>query len=84
MTVPLALFLGLPCSGGARAVRKPRSSGHGDVLAVMFGKNVAESSYAHFFLLTKHQITIAMALYRGASILRRCGCCCASRVPARS
>jgi carbon starvation protein len=40
------------------------------VLAVVFGKNVAESSIGHWFLLTKHQITIAMAIYSiAASVL---------------
>jgi carbon starvation protein len=39
-------------------------------LAVVFGKNVAESPIGHWFLLTKHQITIAMALYSvAASVL---------------
>ena len=39
-------------------------------LAVIFGKNVAGSSIGSWFLLTKHQITIAMALYTiAASIL---------------
>jgi carbon starvation protein len=39
-------------------------------LAVVFGKNVAESSIGHWFLLTKHQITIAMAVYSvAASVL---------------
>ncbi len=32
-------------------------------LAVVFGKNVAESSLGHWFTLSHHQITIGMALY---------------------
>jgi carbon starvation protein len=32
-------------------------------LAVVFGKNVAESSIGHWFVLSHHQVTIAMALY---------------------
>jgi len=32
-------------------------------LGVVFGRNIAESSYAHFFLLTPHQIVIALGLY---------------------
>jgi carbon starvation protein len=32
-------------------------------LAVVFGKNVAESSIGHWFELSHHQVTIAMALY---------------------
>src|SRR5262245_4800503 len=39
-------------------------------LAVVFGKTVAESSIGHWFLLTKHQITLAMAIYSvAASVL---------------
>src|SRR5204862_3301174 len=39
-------------------------------LAVVFGKDVAESSMSHWFLLSKHQITIAMGLYTiAASVL---------------
>jgi carbon starvation protein len=32
-------------------------------LGVIFGKNVAESSIGHWFVMTPHQITIAMGLY---------------------
>ena len=32
-------------------------------LAVVLGKNVAESSIGHWFVLTHHQVTFAMALY---------------------
>ena len=39
-------------------------------LAVVFGKNVAESSIGSWFVLSKHELTIAMALYTiAASIL---------------
>ena len=39
-------------------------------LAVVFGKNVAESSIGHWFLLSKHQLVIAMGVYTTfASIL---------------
>jgi carbon starvation protein len=39
-------------------------------LAVVFGKNVAESTFAGWFVLSKHQLTIAMGLYAiAASIL---------------
>jgi carbon starvation protein len=38
--------------------------------AVVFGKNVASSPYGHWFVLTRHQLTIAMALYTiAASVL---------------
>jgi carbon starvation protein len=32
-------------------------------LAVVFGRNVAESSIGHWFQLSHHQVTVAMALY---------------------
>ncbi len=32
-------------------------------LGVVFGKNIAESSIGHYFLLTPHQITAALAIY---------------------
>jgi len=39
-------------------------------LGVVFGKNVAASSVGHWFVLTRHQITIALALYGvAASVL---------------
>jgi carbon starvation protein len=39
-------------------------------LAVVFGKNVAESAIGPWFVLSKHQLTVAMALYTiAASIL---------------
>jgi carbon starvation protein len=36
-------------------------------LAVVLGKNVAESSVGHWFVLTHHQVTFAMALYTVAA-----------------
>ncbi len=33
------------------------------ILAVVFGKNVAESAYGHWFLLSRHQLTLAIAIY---------------------
>jgi carbon starvation protein len=36
-------------------------------LAVVFGKNVAESSIGHWFVLSRHQLTVAMALYTVAA-----------------
>src|SRR6266540_1796505 len=72
MTVPLALFMGLYMFKWRQGhVQEATVLGVTVMfLAVVFGKNVAESSYAHFFLLTKHQITIGMALYTvAASVL---------------
>ena len=36
-------------------------------LAVVLGKNVAESSIGHWFVLTHHQVTFAMAVYTDAA-----------------
>jgi len=36
-------------------------------LAVVLGRNVAESSIGHWFVLTHHQVTLAMALYTVAA-----------------
>ena len=38
-------------------------------LAVVLGKNVAESSVGHWFVLTHHQVTAAMALYTVAAAI---------------
>jgi carbon starvation protein len=39
-------------------------------LAVVFGKNVAESTFGHWFVLSRHQLTVAMAVYTiAASVL---------------
>jgi len=39
-------------------------------MAVVFGRNVAESSIGHWFVLSKHQLTVAMGVYTiAASIL---------------
>jgi carbon starvation protein len=39
-------------------------------MAVVFGKNVAESSIGHWFVLSKHQLVIAMGIYSvAASVL---------------
>ena len=72
MTIPLALFMGFYMFRW-----RPGHVQEATVLgifvmflAVVFGKNVAESSFGHWFLLSKHQITIAMALYTiAASVL---------------
>jgi carbon starvation protein len=71
-TVPLALFMGFYMFKW-RAGRVQEATILGITvmfLAVVFGKNVAESSFSHWFLLSKHQITIAMAVYTiAASVL---------------
>jgi carbon starvation protein len=72
MTIPLALMMGFYMSRWRRGRIKEATILGITVmgLAVIFGKNVAESSIGHWFELSKHQITIAMALYTmAASIL---------------
>jgi carbon starvation protein len=72
MTIPLALFMGFYMFQWRKGhVKEATILGITVMfLAVVFGKNVAESSIAHWFILSKHQITIAMALYTvAASVL---------------
>jgi carbon starvation protein len=71
-TVPLALFMGFYMfKWRAGHVQEATILGITVMfLAVVFGKNVAESSFSHWFLLSKHQITIGMAVYTiAASVL---------------
>ena len=72
MTIPIALFMGFYLFRWRKGhVREATIIGVTVMmLAVIFGKNVAESSLSHWFLLSRHQITIAMALYTiAASVL---------------
>src|SRR5204862_5241898 len=72
MTIPIALFMGFYLFRWRRGhVREATIIGVTVMmLAVIFGKNVAESSLSHWFLLSRHQITLAMALYTiAASVL---------------
>src|SRR5262249_37618220 len=72
VTIPLAMLMGFHMFRWRRGhVREATIVGVIVMfLAVVFGKNVAESGIGHWFLLTKHQITVAMALYTiAASIL---------------
>jgi carbon starvation protein len=72
ITIPLALMMGFYMSRWRKGHIKEATILGITVmgLAVVFGKNVAESSIGHWFELSKHQITIAMALYTmAASIL---------------
>jgi carbon starvation protein len=72
ITIPLALMMGFYMSRWRKGRIKEATILGITVmgLAVIFGKNVAESSIGHWFALSKHQITIAMALYTmAASIL---------------
>ena len=72
MTIPLALFMGFYMFQWRKGhIQEATVLGIVVMfLAVVFGKNVAESSFGPWFLLSKHQITIAMALYTiAASVL---------------
>jgi carbon starvation protein len=72
MTIPLALLMGFYMFRWRRGrVQEATILGVAVLaLAVIFGKNVAESSIGSWFILTKHQVTIAMAVYTlAASVL---------------
>ena len=72
VTIPLALFMGFYMFKW-RSGHVQEATILGIVamfLAVVFGKNVAESSIGHWFVLSKHQLTLGMAVYTiAASIL---------------
>jgi carbon starvation protein len=65
MTIPLALFMGFYMfRWRVGAVKEATIVGVTVMfLAVVFGKNVAESSLGPFFTLSHHQVTFAMGLY---------------------
>jgi carbon starvation protein len=65
MTIPLALVMGFYMfRWRAGSVKEATIVGVTVMfLAVVFGKNVAESSLGHYFALSHHQVTIAMGLY---------------------
>ena len=65
MTIPLAVFMGYYMfRWRVGSVREATIVGVTVMfLAVVFGKNVAESSFGHLFVLSHHQVTFAMALY---------------------
>jgi carbon starvation protein len=65
MTIPLALIMGFYMfRWRIGSVKEATVVGVTVMfLAVVFGKNVAESSLGHWFQLSHHQVTIAMALY---------------------
>ena len=64
-TVPLALLMGFYMfRWRIGAVKEATIVGiFVMLLAVVFGKNVAESSIGHWFALSHHQVTLGMALY---------------------
>jgi carbon starvation protein len=72
MTIPLAIFMGFYMFQWRKGHIQEATIFGLIVLfmAVVFGKNVAESSIGHWFLLSKHQLVIAMGVYSiAASVL---------------
>jgi carbon starvation protein len=72
MTIPLAVLMGFYMFQWRKGhIQEATVAGIIVLfLAVVLGKNVAESSLGHWFLLSKHQLVIAMALYSiAASVL---------------
>jgi carbon starvation protein len=72
MTIPLAVLMGFYMFQWRKGhIQEATVAGIIVLfLAVVLGKNVAESSFGHWFLLSKHQLVIAMALYSiAASVL---------------
>jgi len=69
MTIPIAFFMGFHMF----VWRKGKITEATVIgvtlmlLAVVFGKNVAESAYSSWFILSKHQITAALAIYAFAA-----------------
>ncbi len=65
LTIPIALFMGLYTK-----MWRPGKTQEATiigvtalVLAVIFGKPIAASSWGHFFLLTRHQLVVVLAIY---------------------
>jgi carbon starvation protein len=72
MTIPLAVLMGFYMFQWRKGhIQEATITGIIVLfLAVVFGKNVAESSFGHWFLLSKHQLVIAMGVYSiAASVL---------------
>jgi len=64
-TIPIAIFMGFYMFVWRKG-RIKEATAIGVTLmflGVIFGKNIAESSAGHYFVLTSHQITLAMAVY---------------------
>jgi carbon starvation protein len=69
MTIPLALVMGFYMfRWRIGSVKEATIVGVTVMfLAVVFGRNVAESSFGHWFALSHHQVTFGMALYTMAA-----------------
>src|SRR5947207_3194684 len=65
ITIPLALLMGFYMFRWRPGATKEATIVGVTVmfLAVVFGRNVAESAVGHWFVLSHHQVTMAMALY---------------------
>ncbi|MBI3491780.1 MAG: carbon starvation protein A [Acidobacteria bacterium] len=72
VTIPVAVFMGYYMFQWRKG-RVTEATVIGvviTILAVVFGKNIAESAFGHWFLLSRHQLTVVMAIYTvAASIL---------------
>src|SRR5262249_45700046 len=72
MTIPLAVLMGFYMFQWRKGhIQEATIAGIIVLfLAVVLGKNVAEASFWHWFLLPKHQLVVAMGLYSiAASVL---------------
>jgi carbon starvation protein len=65
MTIPMALFMGLYMNKirPGRITEATVVGVIGLILAVIFGRTVAESSYAGWFTLTKNEVIVTLAIY---------------------
>jgi len=65
VTIPIAFFMGFYMFVWRKGKIKEATAIGVTLmfLGVVFGKNIAESGFAHVFLLTPHQIVIALGIY---------------------
>ena len=64
-SIPLALFMGVYMYAfrKGKVIEATAIGVTGMICAVIFGRNVAASSIGHFFVLSRGEITVAMAIY---------------------
>ena len=78
MSIPLALFMGLHVSLPEGRIGEATIIGViGLLLAVILGKPIASSAIGHWFLLSREQLIVAMAVYGFVASVLRSGCCSA-------
>jgi carbon starvation protein len=65
LTIPIALFMGMYTKmwRPGKTTEATVIGVTAMVLAVIFGKPIAASSWGHFFLLTRHQLVVVLAIY---------------------